>query len=308
MQHERRQHTDMDIRFLNRAAAACVLAGAAFVLSGFAADVLAPVTVPARPAFPLPAPVAAPSAKAAAKTAAPGPSGFAALVAHADPARGEKMAESQCTMCHSFERGGSTMIGPALWGVAGTHVGDLKGYDFSPALSAHKDETWTDDTLSAWLKSPAGFAPGTRMGFGGIDSDADRADVVAYLDSLSDKNAPAAPAPAPAAIAGDAAAGKATAQQMCAMCHSFEKDGPAMMGPDLFAVVGRAPGHLDGYSYSPGVAALGGTWDATRLDHWLADPRGMVAGTKMAFPGVPDATDRANIIAFLATLRDGTHP
>jgi len=294
----------MDIRFLNRAAAAIVVAGAAFVLSGFAADLMFPTAPPPKLVFPMPAPPPAPV-----KTA-PGPSPFALLVAHADRSHGEQMAEAMCGMCHNFEKGGGATVGPALWGVAGTHVADIKDYTFSPALLAHKDESWSDDTLSSWLKSPAGYAPGTRMGFGGIDSDKDRADIVAYLDSLSDK-APA-PAPAPAAVAeqpaGDATAGKASAQQMCAMCHSFDKDGPAMMGPGLFGVVGRAPGRVDGFTYSEGLPALGGTWDAARLNQWLTNPRAMVAGTKMFFPGVPDGKDRANIIAFLSTLNDKAKP
>ncbi|MBS4073674.1 c-type cytochrome [Ameyamaea chiangmaiensis] len=154
------------------------------------------------------------------------------------------------------------------------------------------------------------------MGFGGIDSDSDRADLIAFLDTL--KDAPAAPAspvppsPSPLAaehvVAGDAAAGKATAQQMCAMCHSFDKDGPVMMGPPLYGVVGRAPASVAGFAYSDGIKTIGGVWSADRLDHWITDPRAMVAETRMAFPGVPSAADRANIVAFLATLHDRAAP
>jgi cytochrome c len=145
------------------------------------------------------------------------------------------------------------------------------------------------------------------MGFAGMDSEKDRADLIAYLISLSQsvpKTTAHAAAPQTAATAGDAAAGKESAMQMCAMCHSFDKGGPAMIGPDLYGVVGRAPGHADGFSYSPGVTALGGVWDLARLDLWLANPRAMVADTRMAFPGVPSDKDRANIVAFLATLSD----
>ena len=55
------------------------------------------------------------------------------------------------------------------------------------------------------------------------------------------------------------------------------------------------------FAYTAGLKALGGTWDAARMDQWLANPRRMVPGTTMAFAGVPDPKDRADVIAYLST-------
>lgn len=110
---------------------------------------------------------------------------FADRVRHADVARGRDLADSMCSDCHNFDRDGSAMMGPNLYGLMGTHIAAIADYNFSPALLARRQQVWTVDTLSAWLKNPAGFAPGTRMGFDGVVSDRDRADIVAYLGSLS---------------------------------------------------------------------------------------------------------------------------
>lgn len=112
---------------------------------------------------------------------------FATLVQHGDRARGRDLADGMCSECHNFDRGGAAMIGPNLYAIQGRPVASMADFNFSPALLAHKSQVWTVDTLSAWLKNPAAFAPGTRMAFDGITDDRDRADIVAYLDSLSDR-------------------------------------------------------------------------------------------------------------------------
>ena len=67
--------------------------------------------------------------------------------------------------------------------------------------------------------------------------------------------------------------------------------------------MGRKAGSLESYSYSPAMKAYGKVWDASTLDTYLAAPRDVVHGTKMAFAGVEDATARANLIAYLSTLK-----
>lgn len=109
----------------------------------------------------------------------------ASPVLHGDILRGRDLADSICSDCHAFVQGGPAMIGPDLYGVVGRPVAGTAGYDFSPALRAHRREVWTVGTLSAWLKDPAVFAPGTRMGFEGVESNLDRTDIIAYLQSLS---------------------------------------------------------------------------------------------------------------------------
>lgn len=100
---------------------------------------------------------------------------------------------------------------------------------------------------------------------------------------------------------GDAAAGKSVFNK-CAICHTTD---PAKkgLGPTLFGVVGRHSAGVEGFSYSDGMKAANKTWDAATLDAYLADPKAVVPGTKMTFAGLPKAEDRANVIAYLATLK-----
>jgi cytochrome c len=104
--------------------------------------------------------------------------------------------------------------------------------------------------------------------------------------------------------AGDAARGADIFKQNCSMCHSPEK-GQNLVGPSLFSVVGRAAASIADFSYSSAMKSSGITWTPDRLMAYLKAPRKYVPGIKMMFPGLPDETDRENVIAFLATLSGG---
>ncbi|MEZ5953066.1 MAG: cytochrome c family protein [Hyphomonas sp.] len=130
-----------------------------------------------------------------------------ALLAAADPARGERTFKGQCTTCHTIEDGGSNGTGPNLHGVVGADKGHHSGFSYSAALSA-VGGTWTYEDLDHWLTNPSSFARGTSMSFAGLRKDADRMNVIAYLA----QNSPNAPAfPAPLAAGGDAPADGAEA-------------------------------------------------------------------------------------------------
>ncbi len=102
--------------------------------------------------------------------------------------------------------------------------------------------------------------------------------------------------------AGDPAAGKAVYQSTCSICHSVQA-GQNKIGPTLFGVVGRKTGSVPGYTYSPPNTAANLTWDAATLDRYLESPRTIIPGTKMTYAGVKDPQKRADLIAYLATLK-----
>ncbi|MGZ9098123.1 MAG: c-type cytochrome [Brevundimonas sp.] len=85
----------------------------------------------------------------------------------------------------------------------------------------------------------------------------------------------------------------------CRSCHTIAEGGPNMTGPNLDGVFGRQAGAQPGFNYSTAVKQAGFAWDGERLDHWLENPRTFLKGTKMSFAGIPDATDRRDVIAFL---------
>ncbi len=105
------------------------------------------------------------------------------------------------------------------------------------------------------------------------------------------------------AAAGDAAHGKGVFSAQCAMCHTATKGGPAILGPNLYGVVGRKAASVAGYNYSPGMKASGITWTDDKLEAYLPGPRAMVAGTKMTYGGLHNPAQLADLIAYLDSLK-----
>ena len=104
------------------------------------------------------------------------------------------------------------------------------------------------------------------------------------------------------ARAADPAAGKTVFNSVCSICHSVQP-GKNMVGPSLFGIVGRKTGSVPGFHYSPANQNANLTWDQATLDKYLQSPRTVIPGTLMTYGGLKDDTKRADLIAYLATLK-----
>ena len=137
-----------------------------------------------KPAYLPPGATGEAGASSAASAPAAAPAGPEPIdMSKADPKHGEQVAKV-CLQCHTFGKGEPNKIGPNLFGVTEENIASVPGYTFSSALSADKDKKWTPDELNVWLWKPQEFAHGTKMTFAGLPKEQDRADVIAYLQSL----------------------------------------------------------------------------------------------------------------------------
>jgi len=105
-----------------------------------------------------------------------------------------------------------------------------------------------------------------------------------------------------AALAQNASSGHQVFQSRCSICHS-PQPGRIIIGPSLFGVVGRHSGRMPGFQYSTANLRSDLTWDPATLDRYLSNPQQLVPGTLMTFPGLKNPQQRADVIAYLETLR-----
>jgi cytochrome c len=106
-----------------------------------------------------------------------------------------------------------------------------------------------------------------------------------------------------AMAAGNATEGEKVFKRSCGSCHVAAKDGPKRLGPTLFGVVGRHSGSVDGFRYSEANKKSDVTWTPDVLDKYLVDPKKFMPGTNMAFAGLKKDDERADLIAYLETLK-----
>ena len=113
---------------------------------------------------------------------------FEELLTIASIESGEKVS-TKCIACHGFNSGGGNRIGPNLWNILGANKANAAGFNYSDSLKNIEGE-WSIEEMNLWLKSPKKYAPGNAMSFVGLRKDKDRANLIAYLNSMSDKPIP----------------------------------------------------------------------------------------------------------------------
>ena len=126
-------------------------------------------------------------------------------LASADIAKGEAQFK-KCASCHTIDKGGAAGIGPNLYGIVGNHHAHQAGFGYSDAMKATVGKPWDWDALAHWVANPKKYIPGNKMSFAGISKPEDRANLIAFLNSKSDKPLAIPPVPAETAPAADAAA------------------------------------------------------------------------------------------------------
>jgi cytochrome c len=171
-----------------------VLGTLLFVMgAGFVAEAIYHPIENRGPGYNLPEPEGTEHGEAVAEAAPEVPLGV--LLASADPAKGAT-AVKKCQSCHNFGEGEPNKQGPHLYGVVGRLEGSAEGFAYSDGMMAHNaaGDTWTYENLNHFLTKPSDYVPGTKMNFAGIRTAEERADILAYLQTLS-----ADPVPFPAA-------------------------------------------------------------------------------------------------------------
>lgn len=189
----------MDSFELNKIIGA-VLGTLLFIMGvGFIADAVYNPIEGKGPGYALPEPEVAAAGEA---TAAAPEVPLGVLLASASAERGAAAAK-KCQSCHDFSEANANKTGPGLYEVVGRLEGSHDGFAYSDALLAHNaaGDTWTYENLNRFLTRPADYAPGTKMNFAGVRTAEERADILAYLQTLS-----ASPVPFPAAEAAPAEA------------------------------------------------------------------------------------------------------
>lgn len=94
----------------------------------------------------------------------------------------------------------------------------------------------------------------------------------------------------------------------CVACHTIDKGGPSMLGPNLWGIMGSPVAQAPGFAFSDALASKGGTWSWDNMSEWLESPKSFAPGTKMTFAGLSSPEDRAAVLVFMNQKSDSPQP
>ncbi len=188
----------MDSFELNKIAGAVLMALLVVMGVGVMSDIIFTPHHPEQPGFVIAVATEGEGEAAGGEQAQVAPIG--ARLASATVEAGEKAAR-KCAACHDFTKGGPNKVGPNLWDVVGRKPGAHEGFKYSASMTEFgaEHDAWTYEELDHFLADPKGYVKGTTMGFAGLKKPEERADMIAYLHSLSDSPLPLPPAETDAA-------------------------------------------------------------------------------------------------------------
>jgi|GEM_PF-432168 len=220
-----------------------------------------------------------------------------------DISRGPSLFQN-CVRCHTISKGGEHRFGPNLHGLMERDIASAPGYQYSKTL---KDQTghWDEKRLNAFIAKPHLALPGNKMPYAGLMNPHDRADLLAWLlvasgDPGLDEGIDQ---PLGNYSGGDPARGRILTRP-CRVCHNFRPDEGHKIGPNLFGVMGRKIAGAEDYDYSELHLRRGGYWTPETLTNFFLERKGFRQGTHRAFKTLKGPIDRADLIAYLATLKD----
>lgn len=172
---------------MNKLFASILLAGIIAMLAGFVAKKVIHVDTPEKDSYVIEV-ANAPAAGAEKKPKGPEP--ILELLATANIEKGKKLSKA-CAACHSFEKGGPNRIGPNLWDIVNADIAHLDSFAYSSVFMEKQAAgvKWTYSDLNGFLWKPKKYAPGTKMSYIGMKKPKDRADMIAWLRTLSENPA-----------------------------------------------------------------------------------------------------------------------
>lgn len=205
---------------------------------------------------------------------------------------------SECAACHSYKKGEDHQFGPNLYGVYGRQLATAEGYDYSQSIKPYT-ALWETVTLDAFLQKPHRLIPATKMRLKGIESPKEREIIINWLKELGPKEQVDLHK---LVDNGDAEKGRVIFQN-CKNCHVTEKYRAFTIGPSLHGIVGRKIASYPGFNYSCSLVNTKGYWTPVTLNRFFLERKSFSQGSHRAFKKIHTQQDRANLIAYLKTLK-----